>query len=104
MSYRGADLIDRHAYTDSLVHRLDPRAKVLATLAFIVVVVSCGKYAVTALVPFVAFPVVMAVLGFVPFGMLARRLLLVSPFIVLIGVFNPLLDPETFPLAGSEMI
>jgi cobalt/nickel transport system permease protein len=77
---------------DSLVHRLDPRAKVLATLVFIVAVVSFDKYTVSALLPFLAFPVIIAVLGFVPFGLIARRFALALPFILLIGIFNPLLD------------
>jgi cobalt/nickel transport system permease protein len=95
MSLQDAYRLDRHAYLDSMVHRLDPRAKVLATLIFILTVVSFNKYALAPLTPFVLFPIVMAVLGFVPAGLLLRRLLIASPFIVFIGLFNPLLDRAT---------
>ncbi len=92
MNYTDADTIDRHAYIDSVAHRLDPRAKVLATLVFIVTVVSYDKYEVAPLVPFVLFPMGLAILGFVPSKLIAKRILIASPFIVLIGIFNPLLD------------
>jgi cobalt/nickel transport system permease protein len=96
MSLQDAYRLDRHAYLDSMVHRLDPRAKVLATLGFILFVVSFNKYALAPLTPFVVFPLVMAVLGFVPAGLILRRLLIAIPFIVFIGLFNPLLDRAPF--------
>ena len=52
MSCREADRLDRLAYLDSPAHRLDPRAKLLATLAFVVAVVSFPKYEVSALAPY----------------------------------------------------
>ena len=101
MSFVDASRLDRHAYLDSVIHRFDPRAKVLATLVFIVTVVSFDKYTIGPLLPFLAFPVVLAVLGFVPFGLIARRFALAFPFILLIGVFNPLLDRTVMVQIGS---
>ena len=92
MSSVDASRLDRHAYLDSVVHRFDPRAKVLATLVFIITVVSFDKYVLSPLFPFLAFPLVIAVLGFIPFGLIARRFAVALPFILLIGIFNPLLD------------
>ena len=56
-SNRDAKALDRIAYDDSLVHRLDPRAKVVATVVFVVAVASHGKYELSGLMPFVLFPV-----------------------------------------------
>ena len=92
MSYFDAQVLDRHAYLDSPVHRLDPRAKVLATFAFVIAVVSHDKYALAPLAPFVLYPLLLAVIGFVPASLLARRLLAASPFVLVIGIFNPLFD------------
>ena len=86
------DRLDRLSRGDTAVHRVDPRAKVLATAVFIVCVVSFGKYEVLALLPFVVFPVVIAAEGDLPFGFLARILLVVSPFALVIGAFNPWFD------------
>ncbi len=92
MSFVDANRLDRHAYLDSVIHRLDPRTKVLATLIFILVVVSFGKYTVLPLLPFLAFPLLTALLGDVPFGLILRRFALALPFLLLVGAFNPLLD------------
>jgi len=92
MSYHDADILDRHAYADTPVHRLDARAKVVTTLIFILAVVSYDKYAVTPIIPFVLFPLSLAILGFVPARLIIKRLLIASPFIVFIGLFNPLID------------
>ena len=92
MSCYEADRLDRLSYLDSPAHRLDPRAKLLATLAFVVAVVSFPKYEVSALTPFVFFPLLLAGAGGIPLGLIARRVAIVSPFAIMIGLFNPLLD------------
>lgn len=104
MSHHDAERLDRHAYKDSFVHRLDPRGKVLATLVFIITVVSYPKYAVAPLVPFVFFPMTMAVWGFVPVGLLFKRVLAALPFVIFVGVFNPLLDRSPMLEIGSWVI
>lgn len=98
------DRLDRLARQDTALHRLDPRAKVLATAVFVVCVVSFDRYEVLGLVPFVLFPVVLAAEGDVPFSFLARLLLAVSPFALVVGAFNPLLDREVVvQLGGLEV-
>lgn len=98
------DRLDRIAAGDSIIHRIDPRAKVIATAIFIVCVVSFGRYEVLALLPFVLFPVVLASEGGVPFPLVGRILLVVSPFALLVGIFNPWFDREAVAqIAGLEV-
>lgn len=85
------DLLSRQ---QTLIHHLDPRAKLLTTLSFIAVVVSFGKYAVTALIPFVIYPVSLIALGNLPPGYFLKKILLAAPFALFIGIFNPVLDRE----------
>ena len=84
--------MDRLAAGDTALHRLDPRAKVLVTLVFIGTVVSFGKYAVTGMIPLVIFPVVMVSLGNLPPGYIAKKIALLCPFALVVGMFNPLFD------------
>ena len=103
--------IDKHffdiGYMDTLssqqtpIHRLDPRAKLITTLVFITVVVSFGKYEISALIPFFVYPVFLGSMGNVPPVYLLKELLLVSPFAILIGIFNPLLDREILISLGG---
>ena len=84
--------LDQLALGDTVVHRLDPRAKVLVTAFFILSVVSFGKYELSAMFPFFAFPVVMMSLGGLPFHSIARKVVIVIPFALVVGMFNPLFD------------
>jgi cobalt/nickel transport system permease protein len=103
--------IDKHffdiGYMDALaarqtpVHRLDPRAKLITSLVFITTVVSFGKYEIAALIPFLVYPIFLSALGNVPPAFLLKRLLLLSPFAVMIGIFNPLLDREILVSLGA---
>jgi cobalt/nickel transport system permease protein len=92
--------MDRLSRQDTVVHRLDGRAKVLTTLVFIVTVVSFKRYEVSAMIPFLLFPVVVSGLGNISFSYLARKIAVVAPFAVLIGIFNPILDRHILTTLG----
>jgi cobalt/nickel transport system permease protein len=85
---------------DTPLHRLDPRAKLITTLLFIVIVTSFHKHEVGGLLPLVLYPVVLIVVGDLPPGLLIKRMLLAAPFALFIGIFNPLLDRETLVHIG----
>lgn len=87
-----AELLDRHGYQNSVIHELDPRAKIGATIIFIITVLSFGKSEISGLTPYLLFPLASAILGFVPFRLLFRQLVWALPFIALIGIFNPIFD------------
>ena len=92
--------LDRLATGDTAVHRLDPRAKVLVTIIFIVTVVSFGKYDLSALFPYFIFPAVMISVGNLPAGYIIKKVLLLTPFVLLIGIFNPVFDREVLVRLG----
>lgn len=97
-------LLDQLARQDTAVHRLDPRAKVLATLVFSVAVVSFNRYEVGRLLPFALYPVALMAAGGVPLRFLARKLLAVAPFAILVGALNPLIDREVLYHLGGLAI
>lgn len=96
--------LDRLAYLESPIHRLDPRAKLVTVAVFLACVISFGKYQVSALLPYTLFPIVLATAGGLPLGYLARRLLAVAPFALFIGAFNPLLDRQPLVLIGPVTV
>ena len=93
--------LDQLARQDTALHRLDPRAKLVTALGFIVTVVSFGRYELSALLPLVLYPVVLAASGNLPTGYLLRKLLIASPFALFVGLFNPLLDTAPLLHLGS---
>jgi len=98
-SYSGIGRLDRLSYRDTIIHRLDPRAKVVVTMLFAVAVVSFPKYEVLSLLPFFLFPILIGALGDIPPGFIARKVVAVSPFAVFVGIFNPLFDPGVVSIA-----
>jgi cobalt/nickel transport system permease protein len=62
-------------------------------LLFLFTVVSFPKYEIAALMPFFLYPVLLMTIGEIPFMFIFRKVILVSPFAIFIGIFNPLLGP-----------
>lgn len=101
---RDLRLADTLAARDTPLARIDARAKVIATVAFLVAVVSFDRYAVSALLPFALYPAVLAVLGDVPAPWMGRKLLIAAPFAVAVGLFNPLLDRSPMLAIGDATL
>jgi cobalt/nickel transport system permease protein len=86
---------------DTVIHRLHPTAKLLATAAFIVAVMSFGRYEFLRLAPYVFYPVLLMALSGTPTLLLAKRVLFALPFCLFAGVTNLLLDrAAAFTLGG----
>jgi cobalt/nickel transport system permease protein len=96
--------LDALAARDTALQRRDPRAKLLATLLFIVTVVSFDRYSVAALLPLALYPTVLAAQGELPSRLLLRTLWLASPFALMIGIFNPLLDHAPLLAFGGVVV
>lgn len=84
--------MDLLSYRETPLHRLDPRAKLVATAAFLVAVVSFGKYEISMLLPFTIYPVYLLTSGNLPVNYILKKVLYISPFALMIGIFNPLFD------------
>lgn len=100
------DIRSLQGYTerDTALGALDPRAKLLTVMVFIGVVVSFDRYAVTALLPLALFPLGLAAAGAIPIGVILRKVMIASPFALMVGVFNPWFDTQSVALAGGLSI
>ena len=96
--------MDELSRMDTAVHRLDARAKAVATLIFICVVVSFPRYEISALTPFLLFPVFLMSLGRIPVSPILNKILLAAPFALVIGIFNPFLDRHPVSTLGPLVI
>ncbi|MBN2530447.1 MAG: cobalt ECF transporter T component CbiQ [Deltaproteobacteria bacterium] len=88
--------LDLLSYSDSFIHRLDARSKLLVTLAYLITVVSWNRYAIWPLIPLASYPLVLGLSGHVPAREVFKRLLFAAPFVVLVGIFNPVFDTAPF--------
>ena len=90
--YYNIGFLDQLSYKNTFVHRLDPRIKLIVTLLFLFTVISFSKYEIVALLPFFLYPVLLMTIGEIPLMFILKKVALVSPFAIFIGIFNPLLD------------
>ncbi len=80
--------IDQYSNLDSLVHRLDPRTKLIATIAFILAVVLTPVTEWPAFIGYLLFVCALILISRLPPLYVFKRVLLIVPFVLLIGVFN----------------
>lgn len=105
MSLHGAILDLKHfdllAEGSSPLHRMDPRAKVLTTGSFILAVVSFNRYELAPLFPFFVFPFAMVALSGLPVRFILRKVALICPLVLVVAIFNPLLDRQVVVSFGA---
>ncbi|MCZ7662458.1 MAG: cobalt ECF transporter T component CbiQ [Thermoleophilia bacterium] len=76
-------------YGDSLVHRLDPRVKIMGLMGLTVVSVSTPADAVWAFASYLGVLLFLLGLSRLPLVLVLRRVALVLPFILMVAVFLP---------------
>lgn len=96
-------LLDDLAGKDSAIHNLHPLAKLMTTVFFLVVVISFDRYEITALLPLVFYPVLTFSLAEIPVKPILKRVLLAGPFVLGIGILNPVFDSQTITFLGFTL-
>ncbi|NOX20034.1 MAG: cobalt ECF transporter T component CbiQ [Nitrospirae bacterium] len=91
-SFFNLGYLDSLSYKKSFIHRLDPRIKTIVTLTFVVTVVSFPQKELSGLLSFFIYPVFIIALAEIPLGFILKKLVIVSPFVLMVAIFNPFLD------------
>ena len=77
---------------DQRVNRLHPLVKLLFTIAYMIVVVSCGKYNLSFMILLGIYPVVLFALADLSMKEGLYRMRHILPLVMAVGIFNPFLD------------
>ena len=96
--------LDSLARRETWATRIDPRAKAVVTLAFIITVASFHRRAVIEMLPLASYPLIMFLGGQLPAGILRKPLWVALMLAVLIGIANPLLDREPVRIGADTFI
>ena len=91
--------IDKFAYQDSPIHRLDSRVKFIVVLVFTAVVISLPRTSPGILVCYAIGPFAILVLGKVPLRFAFKHVLVVSPFVLVLALSCPLYDKTPVTVA-----
>lgn len=92
--------LEQLAAGKTALHRLHPLAKILATVVYLVCVVSFGSMTVSRLLPYLFYPILLITLADIPCGMILRRTLVALPFCLFAGVSGLLLNRQTAFVLG----
>lgn len=96
--------MDMLAAQDSPVHRLHPLCKLLVTIAYIVTVVSFGKYDYTGLVVMILYPVLLFQTAGIPISTCFYKLRIILPLVCAVGLVNPFLDQTPMIQIGAVTV
>lgn len=92
MAWRQIRRLDEIAAGKTVIHQFNSGVKLVITLLYIITVVSYSKYDLLGLLPLVLYPVSLISLAELPGKYLLGRVLLVTPLVFFVGIFNPFFD------------
>ena len=88
-------LLDELAQKESTIHNIHPLAKLLTTLVYLLMIVSFGRYEIEGLLLYIFYPILIFAFGELPVTPILKRVLIVEPIIIGVGILNPLFDHYT---------
>lgn len=95
--------MDDFAHKNTLIHRINPLAKIMITMLYLLMVVSYGKYDNAGLIGFALYPLVIVAMADLPVKVLLKRLLILEPIVIGIGLFSPIFDQNQLILGSIEL-
>jgi len=92
--------MDDLAAQNTSIHQIHPLAKIIVTMVFLVTVVSYGKYSISGLLGLIIYPLVIMSLAELPVKVMLKRLLMLEPFVIGIGILSPFFDQNTLAIGS----
>ena len=96
--------IDKFAYQDSAIHRLDSRVKFIVVLVFTAIVISLPRTSLSILACYAIGPFAILVWAKVPLKFVFKHILIVSPFIIVLALSFPLYNRTPLDVAFGPFI
>lgn len=96
--------MDALAKLDSPIHRIHPLAKLITTIAYILIVVSFPRENVSGMIPMVIYPLLLFSVSGISVKTCFYKLRYILPLICAVGIWNPLLDRVSVMMFGGLII
>ena len=93
--------MDELAARSSPIHALHPLAKLIVTIAYIVVTLSFDKYDLGGLVPMALWPILLFQISGIEVKSCFYKLRIVLPLVMAVGLFNPFFDKTVVLKLGN---
>jgi cobalt/nickel transport system permease protein len=86
--------LEQLAAGKTILHRLHPGVKIIATVFFLAAILSLDRYNFGRLLPFLFYLTITLALAGIPLGMMLRRTAIALPFCLFAGVSNLVLERD----------
>jgi cobalt/nickel transport system permease protein len=96
--------IDKFAYQDSPIHRLDARVKFIITVVFTAVIISMPRDSVGIFFCWAVGPFIVLAVGGIPFRFVLKHILYVSPFVAVLALTCPWYDRTAATVAFGPRV
>ena len=96
--------IDKFAYQDSPIHRLDSRVKFIVLLVFTTLVISLSRTSLSILACYAVGPFAILVFGKIPLRFALKQILLVSPFVLVLAFSCVWYDKTPVSIAFGPLV
>lgn len=93
-------LLETLSEKKSIIHDIHPVIKLLTTIFFLVATVSFGRYDWLGMIPFIVYPLIVFLLTDFSLKPFLVRLAVIVPFLLTMGILNPILDHYTVSIGG----
>lgn len=93
-------LMDDLSRKDTFIHRIHPMINLLTTIAYLLTVISYDRYEIISILPLIFYPVLIFVLAELPATPILKRVLIAAPFIIGVGILNPLFERQIISVGG----
>ena len=92
--------LDDLSRKQTAIHKIHPLIKFITTIIYLFCVVGFEKYEISALIPFVFYPIIIFSIAEIPIIPVLKRVLIFSPFILGIGIINLFFDRIPIDIGG----
>lgn len=96
--------MDELAERDQWVNEIHPLVKLVLTVFYISITVSCSKYDLGEILRMGCYPIVIFILGELSFRDCLRRLRVILPLVCLVGICNPFFERQPMAFLGGLVI
>jgi len=100
------DFLDKYSTLESVVHKLDPRTKIITFLLFIICAITTAPRDYLSFAVYAAIIFIVVLLSKVPLSYVFKRVLVIIPFVLLVAIFLPFANkgPEGWIIFWNVMI
>jgi len=100
------DFLDKYSKLESVIHKLDPRTKIITFLLFVIFVITTAPHDYLSFAAYAAIIFIVVLLSKVPLSYVFKRVLVIIPFVLLVALFLPFANkgPEGWTIFWNVII